>query len=223
MAGELLVRRFYDELWNKWRLEVADEILAEDIDFRGSLGSVEHGRDAFKRYVERVRVAFPDWHNQVDELFAAGDRVVARLTWSGTIAALSGTWQLTGNRVSYVGVGLFTVVDDLIRRAWIVGDTQELWRALRAARPGRSAVVGRALIALSRRQRLIVCPLLEAALEFFRRRRGCAPRMPSDPDDLASTPARTVSCRRRIARGQALAVSAAALTDHVCDRWHGAS
>ena len=130
VTGELLVRRFYDELWNEWRLGVADEILAEDIHFRGSLGSVEHGRDAFKRYVERVRAAFPDWHNQVDELFAAGDRVVARLTWTGTHRGALGGVAATGKRVSYVGVGLFTVSDDLIRRAWIVGDTQELWRAL---------------------------------------------------------------------------------------------
>jgi steroid delta-isomerase-like uncharacterized protein len=130
VTGELLVRRFYDELWNEWRLDVADEILAEDIEFRGSLGSVEHGRDAFKRYVERVQAAFPDWHNQVDELFTAGDRVVARLTWTGTHRGPLGNVAATGNRVSYVGVGLFTVSDELIRRAWIVGDTQELWRAL---------------------------------------------------------------------------------------------
>ena len=111
-VGERLVRRFYDELWNEWRLDVADEILSEDIDFRGSLGSVEHGREGFKRYVGRVRAAFPDWHNQVDELFAAGDRVVARLTWTGThLGALAGV-AATGNN------------------AWIVGDTQELWRAL---------------------------------------------------------------------------------------------
>jgi predicted ester cyclase len=38
--------------------------------------------------------------------------------------------EATGNRVSYVGVALFTVSAGLIRRAWIVGDTQELWRAL---------------------------------------------------------------------------------------------
>jgi steroid delta-isomerase-like uncharacterized protein len=130
VTGELLVRRFYDELWNEWRLDVADEILAEDIEFRGSLGSVEHGRDAFKRYVEGVRAAFPDWHNQVDELFTAGDRVVARLTWTGTHRGPLGNVAATGNQVSYVGVGLFTVSDELIRHAWIVGDTQELWRAL---------------------------------------------------------------------------------------------
>jgi steroid delta-isomerase-like uncharacterized protein len=130
VGGEQLVRRFYDELWNEWRLEIADEILAADVDFRGSLGSVEHGREAFKRYVERVRAAFPDWHNQVDELFSAGDRVVARLTWTGTHRGSLGDVAPTGNRVSYVGVGLFTVSGGVIQRAWIVGDTQELWRAL---------------------------------------------------------------------------------------------
>jgi steroid delta-isomerase-like uncharacterized protein len=130
VSGEPLVRRFYDELWNDWRLDVADEILAEDVEFRGSLGSVEHGRAEFRRYVERVRAAFPDWHNQVDELFAVGDRVVARRTGTGTHCGPLGDVAATGNRVSYVGVGLFPVSDDLIQRAWIVGDTQELWRAL---------------------------------------------------------------------------------------------
>jgi hypothetical protein len=31
--NELVVRRFYDELWNEWRLSVADEILAPDVRF----------------------------------------------------------------------------------------------------------------------------------------------------------------------------------------------
>jgi hypothetical protein len=71
-----------------------------------------------------------------------------------------------------------------------------------------------------RGQRLIVCPLLEAALELFRRRRGCPPWMPHDPYDPAHGPTPTASCRRPIRGGRALAVSAAALTDHVRDRWH---
>jgi steroid delta-isomerase-like uncharacterized protein len=129
-TGEALVRRFYDELWNQWRLDVAGELLAEDLQFRGSLGSHERGRTAFLAYVERARRAFPDWHNQVDELFAAGDRVVARLTWSGTHQGPFAGLAPTGRRVSYVGAGLFAVADGLIAAAWIVGDTQELWRSL---------------------------------------------------------------------------------------------
>jgi steroid delta-isomerase-like uncharacterized protein len=129
-TGETLVRRFYDELWNQWRLDVAAEILAHDLQFRGSLGTHERGRTAFLAYVERVRCAFPDWHNQVDELFAAGDRVVARLTWSGTHRGPFAGLAPTGASVSYVGAGLFTVANGLIAAAWIVGDTQELWRSI---------------------------------------------------------------------------------------------
>jgi|SRR5215218_59592 len=128
--NEAIVARFYDELWNQWRLSVADEILAEDIRFRGSLGSIAHGRAAFKAYVARVRTAFPDWHNQVDEMFSAGDRVAARLTWSGTHRGPLGGLAPTGRSVSYVGAAFFRVAAAEITDAWIVGDTQELWRAL---------------------------------------------------------------------------------------------
>ena len=91
----------------------------------------------------------------------------------------------------------------------------------RAAPPGRVDCRLRGLLRLGvRGQRLIVCPLLEAALELFRSRRCCPPWMPNDPYDLAHAPTPTASCRRPIRGGRALAVSAAALTDHVRDRWH---
>ncbi len=65
-GNERIVERFYRELWNNWDLDVADEILAEDLRFRGTLGSKLEGREAFKGYVE-TRRAFPDWHNRIDE------------------------------------------------------------------------------------------------------------------------------------------------------------
>jgi steroid delta-isomerase-like uncharacterized protein len=125
-----LIRRFYEELWNRWDLAVADEILAPDIRFRGTLGATCTGVEEFKDYVERVRTAFPDWHNHVDELIAAGEKVVARLTWSGTHAGELLGVQPTGRRVTYAGAGIFDLRDGQIRDAWVVGDTQELWRAL---------------------------------------------------------------------------------------------
>ena len=55
-----MVRRFYDELWNGWDLTVADEIVAPDLRFRGSLGTSLAGIEAFKGYVEQVREAVID-------------------------------------------------------------------------------------------------------------------------------------------------------------------
>jgi predicted ester cyclase len=125
-----LILRFYEELWNTWRLDTADEILSPNISFRGTLGTTARGRDEFKAYVAQVRLAFPDWHNKIDELLTIRDRVVARLTWSGTHRGPLGDIAPTGNRVSYVGAAFFHIAGANIDEAWIVGDTQELWRAL---------------------------------------------------------------------------------------------
>ncbi len=129
-ANKAVVRRFYDELWNEWRLGVADEILSEEIRFRGSLGSTSVGREGFKRYVEGVRAAFPDWHNQVDEILAVEDRVVTRMTWRGTHRGNLGDVEPTGAQVEYRGAAFFRLSNRAIEEAWVVGDTQELWKAL---------------------------------------------------------------------------------------------
>ena len=133
-ASEILVRRFYDELWNAWRLDLAGEIVASDLRFRGSLGMTASGRAEFLEYVESVRSAFPDWHNEVEDLITAGGRVAARLTWTGTHRGEFAGLEATGRRVEYAGAALFTVRDELIAEAWVVGDTQRFWRALTEAR-----------------------------------------------------------------------------------------
>lgn len=129
-ANERIVGRFYHELWNAWGLSVADEILAEGVRFRGSLGATLEGREAFKGYVQAVRAAFPDWHNRIDETISCGDRVVARMTWSGTHEGKLRDVEPTGARVEYVGAAIFRLHEGRITEAWVVGDTQELWRAL---------------------------------------------------------------------------------------------
>src|SRR3972149_9114158 len=79
--NKALVRRYYNQLWNNWDTKVADEIIATDIGFRGSLGVMTRGLEGFKQYVDTVRAAFPDFHNAIEDLIAEGDKVVARLTY----------------------------------------------------------------------------------------------------------------------------------------------
>jgi steroid delta-isomerase-like uncharacterized protein len=129
-GNEEIVERFYCELWNNWDLDVADEILAEDLRFRGTLGSTLEGREPFKSYVETVRRAFPDWHNRIDETITCGNRVVTRMTWSGTHEGVLAGVEPTGARVEYVGAAIFRISAGRIEEAWVIGDTQQLWRAL---------------------------------------------------------------------------------------------
>lgn len=125
-----LVERFYRDLWNSWRIDMVDELLTADFRFRGSLGKTLIGREEFKRYVEMIRSTFPDWHNAIDELVQCGEIVVARLTWTGTHRGRLGDFEATGAPVRFMGAAFFRFQEEKIREAWVVGDTQELWRAL---------------------------------------------------------------------------------------------
>lgn len=128
-----LVRRYYDELWNKWNLDAAEELIPPDISFRGSLAVTVHGLRGFKDYVEHVRATFPDFHNTIDGLIAEGDEVVARLTYRGTHRGELFGIAPTGKRVTYSGVAIFLIADGKIKDGWVLGDTMGLKSQLTAS------------------------------------------------------------------------------------------
>lgn len=130
--GRRLVEAFYERLWNRGERDAMTELLAEDVRFRGSLGHQSQGRDGFWRYVEMVRAAFPDFHNALEECIAERGRVAARLTWTGTHRGHFLGLAPSGRRISYQGVGLFTIANGRIAEAWIVGDGYALLRQLGA-------------------------------------------------------------------------------------------
>ena len=133
--NRVVVRRFYELVWNRWDGGAAADIVAADIRFRGSLGTHADSIAGFLRYVDAVRTAIPDFHNQIDELIAAGDTVVARLTCSGTLQGSLFGVPGSGQRITYAAMAILRLQDGRIREAWVVGDTQELWRALGAVPP----------------------------------------------------------------------------------------
>src|SRR5262249_25693609 len=104
-----LIRRYYEEMWNGWNYALADELLADNFLFRGSLGVSVQGRDGFRDYTRTVQRAFPDFHNHIEEMVAEGDRVVARLTYSGTHRGELFGVSPTGRHVSYAGVAIFRI------------------------------------------------------------------------------------------------------------------
>ena len=125
-----LVRRYYELLWNRWNFALADELIAEAVVFRGSLGVSVQGREDFKEYMRAIRRAFPDFHNRIEELIAENDRVAARLTYTGTHQGNVLGIAPTGRRVNYAGVALFRVVDNRIAEGWVLGDVHGLVQQL---------------------------------------------------------------------------------------------
>ena len=125
-----LVRRYYDEMWNLWNLSLADELIGEGLTFRGSLGVAVQGRAGFKDYMCTVRGAFPDFHNHIEELVAEDDKVVARLTYTGTHHGVLFGIGPTGKRVTYAGVAVFRIEAARITEGWVLGDVRGLIQQL---------------------------------------------------------------------------------------------
>lgn len=121
-----LVRRYYDEMWNRWNYALADEMIAEDMVFRGSLGVSVQGREGFKGYMRQVQRAFPDFHNRIDELIAEGEKVAACLTYTGTHQGVLFGITPTGRRVSYTGMAVFRIVAGCLVEGRVLGDLHSL-------------------------------------------------------------------------------------------------
>ncbi len=81
--NKALTHRYMEEIRNRGNLTVMDEIITTDF-IHHSLDGDLKGLDAFKQYVNAMRVAFPDMHFKVEDSIAEGDKVVARCTVTGT-------------------------------------------------------------------------------------------------------------------------------------------
>lgn len=131
-----IIRRYYQDLWNPWDLDTAHELIAPDMEFRGSLGVTVQGIVGFQSYMSTVRAAFPDFHDQVEDMVAEGDQVVARLTYTGT--HLGGIFGLAPTGEGYK-LWWHSGVSHLRRQGCRgLGDGRPLGAVQTNQRPGRS-------------------------------------------------------------------------------------
>jgi steroid delta-isomerase-like uncharacterized protein len=130
-----LIQSYYEDMWNVWDFSVAERIIHEAIDFRGSIGLTVKGRDGFIGYMNTIRTAFPDFHNTIEDLIAEGDKVVAVLTYTGTHHGPLLGVAPTGKRIQYAGTAIFRIEAGQVTHGWVLGDTLGLLQQLGAVAP----------------------------------------------------------------------------------------
>jgi steroid delta-isomerase-like uncharacterized protein len=122
-ANKQVVRRFYEELWNRGNFQAADDLVSADYvrhDLRP--GEAPPGPAGQKAVAQRFREAFPDVRLEVEALVAEGDLVAARWTMSATHTGVWGEVAPTGRKVRFVGVNFFRIADGQIAEIWNVRD-----------------------------------------------------------------------------------------------------
>src|SRR2546422_6904053 len=83
--NKAIARRLYEEVWNKRRLELVDEIISPShaLHDPNALGSAI-GPEAYKRVVARFISGFPDLRFSIEDAVAENEKMVVAWTISGT-------------------------------------------------------------------------------------------------------------------------------------------
>lgn len=133
--NKAIVRR-YQEIYNSNNLDALGEVLAEDLVMPKVMAGMPPGLEGAKRVHEISLRGMPDWHTQIDDLIAEGDKVVARITMTGTHTGDFWGFPATGNKVNFTGIYIVRIENGKIVEHWGEEDGVRLLQQLGAISMG---------------------------------------------------------------------------------------
>jgi steroid delta-isomerase-like uncharacterized protein len=136
-------RRGLEETFNEGNLDVIDEISSDDFVGHDPLAG-DQDTEAAKQQVATYRDAYPDLEMTIEEIFAAGDKVVIRWSATGTFKNPLMGMQPTGERGDPVeGITIDRYDDDgRIVESWTQWDTMRFMRNIGAVPEGAATATG---------------------------------------------------------------------------------
>ncbi len=125
----VLVRGWFEGVWNQRRIQTIDELLASDSVCHADDGTIT-GPEEFKerQYMPFVTM-FPDIHIEVEAALAQDDQVVVRWIATGTHTGDAMGMSATGGAVSFRGMTWVRVRDGKMIEEWQSTNIPEVMRS----------------------------------------------------------------------------------------------
>jgi len=133
--NKALMRRWFDEVWNKGRAEAIAEMLAQDAVVHGLSDDAAKpllGSAGFLPFHAQFREAFPEIEVVVEDQIAEGDMVTTRCSVRGKHDGDSLGFAATQAPVEFTGVAITRIKDGKIVEAWNNFDFMKMYRQLGA-------------------------------------------------------------------------------------------
>ena len=128
-----ILQRWFDEVWNNGNSEAITELITEDVVIHGLTdvdGSPVTNAGEFREYHAQLRTAFPDILVTVDDIFAEGDKVVARCSIEASHTGEMHGIAPTNSPVDFTGMAIVRVKNGKIVEAWNSFDFLKMSRQL---------------------------------------------------------------------------------------------
>jgi steroid delta-isomerase-like uncharacterized protein len=114
-----LIRRWFDEVWNKGRMEAIDEMASPDVIGHGQAQhATDVGLEEFRGFAKDLLSAFPDMKVTIDYIVEQGDKVVARWTATMTHKGNFLGFAPTGSKVTVTGTTTQRISGGKIVEGW---------------------------------------------------------------------------------------------------------
>jgi steroid delta-isomerase-like uncharacterized protein len=131
MENTAIVRRLYEEAWNKRRFELLDELISPSHALLGpNVSGSEVGPQAYKRLLLKLLKGFPDLQMTIEDIFGEDEKIVVAWTLSGTQDGdLTGV-PATHNKVSVDGTTIHHIAGGKIIDSFVNWNYQDLMKQL---------------------------------------------------------------------------------------------
>jgi len=131
--NKTIVRRLFEELWNKGNLPVADELIAPTYTHHDAATSdAGRGPESEKKRVTMYRAAFADFRLTIEDMIAEGETVMARWSCRGAHKGDLNGIAPTGKQFAVSGVTVARVANGKIAEGWVNWDALSLMQQLGA-------------------------------------------------------------------------------------------
>ncbi|HEY3230529.1 MAG TPA: ester cyclase [Roseiflexaceae bacterium] len=141
-AYKTMIRRVPEELFNRWNLDVADEVFAPDyIEHTPLPPGFPTGLPGIKTWVTLLRAAFPDFRYTVEDSIAEDDKVVLRLTAQGTQKGEFLGMPATGMGATWTETHVCRIAKGKLAEHWVNADQLGMMQQLGVI-AGAAPVIG---------------------------------------------------------------------------------
>ena len=138
-ANKAIVRRYFEEVWNKRDQAVIDEIAASGYVDHDPCNPGIRGPAGLRLLAEKYQSAFPDLHFTIEDQIAEGDRVATRVTWRGTHKGTLEGIAPTGKAVSGTALLISRISGEKLQEDWVNWDALGLMQQLGVVPAARAA------------------------------------------------------------------------------------
>jgi steroid delta-isomerase-like uncharacterized protein len=133
--NEALLRRWFEEVWNKGRVDAIDEMMTADCIAHGLGDTQTVGPAAFKAFHAQFRGAFPDIKITLEDVVSQGDRAAVRFTIQATHGGDHLGVPASGKRVNTAAMSFVRCRNGQIAEGWNVVDMLGVMQQIGAIPP----------------------------------------------------------------------------------------